>query len=176
MRKLKKYNMSYAIFLDVSGTLIKEPGDKLPVSSPSEVELCDKVVPALKWMQGQGYSLIGVSNMSSIARGERTEGQIVGACNRLIEILNKEGIKLTQIYICPHDRNAGCLCRKPKTLMLEIARDQYIIDINQSYMIGNLPGDVETGNNAGCKKSFLVGSKEYPDILEITKHIAQLRH
>lgn len=168
--------MSYAIFLDLHGTLIKEPGDGLPVGDPKEVELCEAVVPALIWMQYQGYKLVGVSNMSSIARGERTMEQILGVCKSLVEILMQKDVKLTQIYICPHDRNAGCKCRKPGKLMLELARDDYNIDLSQSYMIGNLQIDVETGINAGCKESFLIGNGKLANLLETTKHIRQLRY
>ena len=168
--------MSYAIFLDLSGTLIKERGDGLPIGDPKDIELCGGVVPALQWMQDQYYKLISISNMSSIARGERTMKQILGVCERLVEILMQEGIKLTQIYLCPHDRNGGCRCRKPGTLMLEIARDYYNIDLSQSYMIGNTLSDVEAGSKAGCKESFLIGNGTLANILETTKRIRQLRY
>ena len=40
--------------------------------------------------------------------------------------------------------------------MIEAACRDFNIDVSQSFMVGDSQRDVESGQNAGCKKSVLV--------------------
>lgn len=147
--------MSYAIFLDRDGTLIPSDVDK-PLTDVKDFCLLPGVVPGLMWMQNQGYKLIIISNQSGIADGRWSKKSVIEICNQLEMELSSHGILLNDFYICPHGKEAGCNCRKPKTGLIESAVSEHGINLNKSYMIGNELKDVQTGKNAECT-TILVG-------------------
>ena len=54
-------------------------------------------------------------------------------------------------FICPHDRQDGCRCRKPGTGLIEQARDRYDLDLARSYMIGDRWSDMLAGGRMGMR-------------------------
>ena len=58
----------------------------------------------------------------------------------------------------------GLVTQKPG-LFLQAAKD-FNIDLSQSYMIGDKSTDIEAGQNAGCKESYLIGTNEAYSLLE----------
>jgi histidinol phosphatase-like enzyme len=72
--------------------------------------------------------------------------------------LKKENAFLDRIYYCPHhpegsikEYAVACNCRKPKIGLIEKARNDYNLDIEKSFMIGDMMRDIECGLNAGLK-------------------------
>ncbi|MBI5045434.1 MAG: HAD-IIIA family hydrolase [Candidatus Niyogibacteria bacterium] len=61
------------------------------------------------------------------------------------------GLGFDDIFVCYHDRDAGCECRKPKAGMLLAAAEKWNIDLGRSYMIGDTENDMLAGQAAGCK-------------------------
>ena len=82
----------------------------------------------------------------------------------MIKRQNEDAI-IDRIYYCPHHPNGDlqeyrkiCECRKPKPGMLIRASEEYGIDLNRSYMIGDRISDIIAGHLAGCKTiQFLSG-------------------
>ena len=68
-------------------------------------------------------------------------------------ILNENNMIIDDIFYCPHhpEFTGSCNCRKPKPGMIISAREKYNINLNESYMVGDTLGDIETGFNANCK-------------------------
>ncbi|MCK4690920.1 MAG: HAD-IIIA family hydrolase [Desulfuromonadales bacterium] len=76
--------------------------------------------------------------------------------------LQKYGVRLSGIYVCPHHPTAGtgqyltvCNCRKGEPGMLLQAAQELTIDLQQSYMVGDKEADIQAGQAAGCR-SILV--------------------
>ena len=67
----------------------------------------------------------------------------------------KDKLKLDDIFVCYHDDQDNCECRKPKPGMLLEACKKWNVDIKESYMVGDRWRDVEAGSNAGCKTIFI---------------------
>ena len=61
-----------------------------------------------------------------------------------------------KIYIAPEAPGQPSRGRKPSPQFLFDARDEFGLDLAQSYMIGDKLIDLECGWNAGVKKSILV--------------------
>jgi hypothetical protein len=54
----------------------------------------------------------------------------------------------------------GCLCRKPAPGLLRQAARAHRIDLQRSWMIGDILDDIEAGRRAGCRPVLLdVGSE-----------------
>jgi D-glycero-D-manno-heptose 1,7-bisphosphate phosphatase len=142
-----------AVFLDRDGTIIV---DKDYLKRPEDVALFPGVGAALRKLVEAGFVLVMVSNQSGVGRGYFTMADVEVVNTRLLEMLSAEGATFQHIYIAPEAPNQPSRGRKPSPAFLFDARDQYGIDLAQSYMIGDKDIDLQCGWNAAVKKSILV--------------------
>jgi D-glycero-D-manno-heptose 1,7-bisphosphate phosphatase len=145
--------MRAAVFLDRDGTLIV---DKDYLNRPEELVVFTGVGPALKKLQDHGFMLFIVSNQSGVGRGYFTMADVEQVNARLCDGLKKEGVHFEKIYIAPEAPDQPSRGRKPSPQFLLDARDEFGLDLAQSYMIGDKLIDVACGQNAGLKKAILV--------------------
>jgi len=145
MSKLK------AILLDRDGTLIE---DKNYAFKIEDLEILPGVIEGLKILQKE-YIFVIVTNQSGIGRGYYTLEDFHNFNNYLIELLNRENIKILKTYYCPHLREDKCECRKPKTKFIDEIIKDFNVNIKESWMMGDHPSDIQFGMNAGCGTVFL---------------------
>ena len=139
-----------AIFLDRDGVINKEVSY---LSDPDKFVFLDGSIEALKILKDLGYLLIVITNQAGIARGLFTEETLSKIHEKMKRILNENNVAIDDIFYCPHHPKftGSCDCRKPKPGMIISAREKYNITLNESYMVGDTLGDIETGFNAKCK-------------------------
>ncbi len=145
--------MKRAVFLDRDGTINIE---KKYLSKPEQLVLFPGAEAAMKRLQDAGYLLIIVTNQSGIGRGYYTEADMHKVHERLLDIFQPYGLKIAKIYFAPESPEDPSRGRKPSPAFLLDARDEFGIDLAQSYMIGDKLIDLQCGWNAGVKKSILV--------------------
>ena len=156
-----------AIFLDRDGTINKDCGF---ISAAEKIELLPGAAEAVKKINASGYLAIVVTNQPVIARGDCTFEELERVHEKMETELGKKGAFIDGLYFCPHHPDKGfpgeraaykctCTCRKPEPGMLLQAAKDFNIDIASSYMIGDSEKDVRAGENAGCKKSFLIDNR-----------------
>src|SRR2546426_9873731 len=75
---------------------------------------------------------------------------------RMLNDLAREGVKIEGIYIAPEAPDIPSRGRKPSPEFLFDARDEFGLDLAESYMIGDKLSDLECGWSAGVKKCILV--------------------
>lgn len=143
-----------AIFLDRDGVIVEDTGY---ISSPEELILFPDVIPVLKKLQ-HSFRLIVVTNQSGVARGYFTEEDLFAINERVIQMLADYGIGLDAIYYCPHHPKVGkdeyrieCDCRKPKPGLLRLAAEEFGIELNKSFLIGDQETDIQAGRALGIK-------------------------
>jgi dihydrofolate reductase len=139
---------SRALFLDRDGVLNKELGRY--ITSIEDFEINKDIIPWLKQKHDEGYKLIVITNQGVIAKGLLAHEKV----KDMNDIMRKEyaahGIQFDEIYYCPHHTDiSNCLCRKPKSLMLEKAIARFNININESFMIGDHERDRICAEGAG---------------------------
>ncbi len=144
-----------AVFIDRDGTITEETGY---LDHPDKLRLIAGSAEAIKLINDLGMKVIVVTNQSGVARGYFPEQMIKQVHDRLEELLLEKGARIDAIYYCPHHPSAGkppyrsdCECRKPKTGMIDAALQDFDIDVNNSYMIGDKASDMEFAENAGLK-------------------------
>ena len=145
--------MKRAIFFDRDGTLIAE---KNYLSRPEEVEIFSGAGAALKRLADAGYQLFVVTNQSGIGRGYFTMADAERVNAHVAGELAREGVRFEKVYIAPEAPDQPSRGRKPSPQFLFDARDEFGLDLAQSYMIGDKLIDLECGWNAGVKQSVLV--------------------
>ncbi|HJW87144.1 MAG TPA: HAD family hydrolase [Candidatus Brocadiaceae bacterium] len=143
-----------AVFLDRDGTIVvHEPY----LSSPDRLKLLPYAAEGIRLFQKMGYFVFIITNQSGIARGFFDEERLLLIHDKLLTMLQKEGITVTGIYYCPHHTEGvvaqytvACDCRKPKPKMILDAANKYHVDLSRSLMIGDAAVDMQAGKNAGC--------------------------
>ncbi len=140
-----------AVFLDRDGTLIEDRGH---LSQPSEVILFPETGDALRRLQ-ERYLLFIVSNQSGVAKGAITAADVDRVNAHLLELLSQLGVRIAEIYVCPHQRTDNCGCIKPKPYFLDKAGQDFGVDLPASFVIGDHPHDVEFARSVGARGIYV---------------------
>ena len=146
-------NMNRAIFLDRDGTLIVE---KNYLHQPDEVEVFPGAGTALKKLADAGFKLLVVTNQSGIGRGYFTMADAESVNARVNAELARDGVHFEKTYIAPEAPDKPSRGRKPSPQFLFDARDEFNLNLAESFMVGDKLIDLECGWNAGVKTSILV--------------------
>ena len=142
-----------AVFLDRDGTLIE---DKDYLSQPEEVVIYPGVPQALQRLADAGFKLVIVTNQSGVGRGYFTLADVENVHRHLIAQFQQYNVRFERIYVAPEAPDQASRGRKPSPQFLFDARDEFAINLQQSYMIGDKLIDLACGWNAGLKRALLV--------------------
>ena len=150
--------MKRNVFLDRDGSIVEDKGYTYRLE---DYKLIPNAVEGLKLLKD--YKLIIVTNQSGIGRGYFAMEDFEKFNNHLILELKKHNIKIEKTYVCPHNPEDNCDCRKPKTKLIKDAAKEFNIDLSKSFMIGDKNIDIQMGKNAGVKTILVLtgnGMKE----------------
>lgn len=140
-----------AVFFDRDGTLCR---DAEYLTRMEDLEIFGKI-DALKKLREKGFSLIGVSNQSGVARGV-VEEEFVRKVNRLfIDVYGFD-----DFYYCPHHPDEHCSCRKPEPGLLYRARAEHNIDLRASYVVGDKEADLLLARSVGATAILVKTGKD----------------
>lgn len=156
-----------AIFLDRDGVINKYPGDNDYVKSWEEFHFLPKVKPALEKLTAAGCNIFIISNQAGVGRGVYSQASLDAITKNMLEEFKKCGIRIRGVYYCPHRPEDNCLCRKPKTGLIEAALAENggreNLQLEDSYFIGDTIGDIEAGKRVGLKTILIFSGKEKPE-------------
>ena len=152
-----------AIFLDRDGILNKERNDY--VKTVQELEIFPNIGRSIKKINEKGFLVIVITNQSAIGRKLTSENELQKIHNSLQDYLKKWSAKIDAIYYCPHIPDDNCNCRKPKPGLLIQAANDYNIDLQNSWMIGDHDRDVQSGLNAGCNSIMVTPENSFEKIV-----------
>jgi D-sedoheptulose 7-phosphate isomerase len=138
-----------AVFLDRDGVLnraVVRDGKPFTPSGLEELELLPDVGSSLRDLKAHGFALYVITNQPDVARGAHTRESVEALHQTLASSL-----PIDDIFVCYHDDNDHCACRKPKPGLLFEAQRKHNIDLERSFMVGDRWRDIDAGHNAGCK-------------------------
>jgi D-glycero-D-manno-heptose 1,7-bisphosphate phosphatase len=142
-----------AVFLDRDGVLnqaIIRNGRPHPPSTLEEFSILPGVLEACQALRRAGFVLLVVTNQPDIARGVQDRAVVDEFHGILLRTL-----PIDAVYVCPHDDDDGCDCRKPSPGMLLGAARDLNLNLGGSVMVGDRWRDVEAGRRAGCRTVFI---------------------
>jgi D-glycero-D-manno-heptose 1,7-bisphosphate phosphatase len=145
--------MRAGVFLDRDGVINRAVirGRKpCPPRFAAELELLSGVPEALGALRAGGYCLVVVTNQPDVARGA-TPRSVVDGMNSWL----KSVLPLDAVYMCVHDDDDQCRCRKPLPGLITQAASELRVECAASYMVGDRWRDIEAGRRAGCKTFFV---------------------
>lgn len=137
-----------AAFLDRDGTITEEVGY---LNHLSRLRIFEFAVGAIRRLNDVGLPVIVVTNQSGVARGLFPESLVDQVHREMTRQLASGGARLDGVYACLHGPQEGCVCRKPKTGLLEQAAREHNLDLRRSFVVGDRYADVEMAHNAGAR-------------------------
>ncbi|WPE16255.1 D-glycero-beta-D-manno-heptose 1,7-bisphosphate 7-phosphatase [Candidatus Thioglobus autotrophicus] len=143
------------IFLDRDGVINKEVGYLHKIE---DFEFINGVFDACLDFQSSNYKIIIVTNQSGIERGYYSEKDFHTVTDWMLNQFKDYGVRILDVFYCPHGPESSCDCRKPKPGMFNQANAKYHIDMGESWMIGDKEADIQAANSAGISNTVLVKS------------------
>lgn len=142
--------MNRAIFLDRDGVLdelvfYESSGEWEAPRQLSDLQMID-VKASLRRLVDAGWLLFIVTNQPSHAKGKTSRDNLESVHSEILRHL--DGL-ITRGYVCFHQADDGCDCRKPSPRFLREAAQEFDVDLSQSWMIGDQDSDLACGRAAG---------------------------
>jgi len=153
----KNFTLKKALFLDRDGIINVDHGY---VSHIEDFEFSKNIFTLLHLFREKNYLFFIVTNQSGIGRGYYSEEDFQKLTEKMLKMLHKEGINITEVYHCPHAPEAKCHCRKPAIGMIANTAKKHAIDFSNSWMIGDKQSDIDFAKNAGIRHSIAIGNKK----------------
>ncbi|MEG0796261.1 MAG: HAD family hydrolase [Odoribacter sp.] len=140
-----------AVFFDRDGTINSDEGHYY-IYKAEDFIFNPGIIEGMKRLQQAGYLLFVITNQGGIAKGEYTKEDVEKVHEYMCAELKKHGVSLTKIYYCPHHESVKtCVCRKPSPYMVNLAMEEFNIDKNHSWLIGDSNKDIKCAEDAGVK-------------------------
>jgi D-glycero-D-manno-heptose 1,7-bisphosphate phosphatase len=99
-----------------------------------------------------GLPAIVVTNQSQIARGILTYAQYLQRVEELQRQLSEDQVYLDAFYCCPHSKDQGCSCCKPRPGMVLQAQKDFQLDLSRCYVVGDTGAwDMLLAKATGCR-------------------------
>jgi len=161
-----------AAFLDRDGVIIREAGYLFRLE---DVEIYPNAVEAIRLLNRNGFHVVVITNQSAVARGFLSIQELEEIHAAIRRSMANYGVTIDGIYYCPHHPEFGpphlriqCACRKPQTGMIYKAVEEFPIDMERSFVMGDHWSDMELALNAGL---FGVMVRTGHGREEISRHI-----
>jgi D-glycero-D-manno-heptose 1,7-bisphosphate phosphatase len=154
-----------AVFLDRDGTIIR---DTHYISDPNAVELLPTAAADIRQLNELGIPVIVITNQSGIARGRLTFEEYEAVRERMELLLAGYGARIDATYMCPHhpDVTGECECRKPGTLLYRQAAEDFALDFDQCWYVGDKLRDIQPSRELGGRGILVPGDDTPRESLE----------
>lgn len=143
------------LFIDRDGTLIWEPPNDFQIDSFEKFKFLPGVITWLGKIASElDYELVMVTNQDGLGTDSFPEKIFWPIQNLMIQILESEGIKFSEVCIDRTFEKDNQPTRKPNTGMLaKYLNGNY--DLKNSFVIGDRLTDVKLAKNLGSKAIFI---------------------
>ncbi len=175
-------NRKKAAFFDRDGVINEDKGY---VFKPEDLVFLPKVGETLAFLKDQGFLILVITNQSGVARGYYSLEDVDLFHKTLSERLTENHqVSIDRFYICPHHKDGcvkpfamSCQCRKPKTGMIDQAKNDFDIDLDKSFLVGDKRSDIDCAKNAGLKSIQYINNRydNHPDADFYIKGFAELK-
>ena len=137
------------IFLDRDGVINERNFDGY-ILSYEDFHFKKDAFESLSVLKENGFQLILITNQQCVGKGLISSEGLETIHHRMNSLLKEKCCEFTDIFYCPHKKEDGCNCRKPKPGMLFQARDKYSIQLEKTFFIGDSDSDMKAAESAGC--------------------------
>lgn len=146
--------MRRALFLDRDG-IVDELVQYDEYEAPRtirDLRMIEGVTAPLRRFADAGWLLFLVTNQPNVAKGKATRRDVIEVNDAVVRALE---VPVARSYICFHQAEDGCVCRKPSPYFLHEAEREFDLDLGASWMVGDQDSDLLCGRAAGCKVALI---------------------
>jgi D-glycero-D-manno-heptose 1,7-bisphosphate phosphatase len=123
----------------------------LKQESLSDLTLIEGAGAAISRLSRAGFLCPVVTVQSRINEGYFSADEFREWFNSFSACLRTYGAEILGPYVCPHRFREPCECKKPATLLYELAAREHAIDLHRSFVIGDSGDDVCAAQRFGGK-------------------------
>lgn len=138
------------VFLDRDGLINQQAPEHDYIKSWEDFCFLPGVPEAIHKLNVAGYLVFVVTNQRGIARGMMRMEDVATIHEQMCRELARDGAFIQKVYVCPHEIGT-CTCRKPDIGLFLQAEQEFEIDKQNSWMIGDSDSDVQAGKNYGIR-------------------------
>ena len=148
------------LFLDRDGVLNR---DITPyVSRLEEFDVFPWTVEALVMLDRAGFDLYVVSNQQGVALGITPPEELEKMNARMQSLLAPHGFQIKKFFYCTAKMDEDHEWRKPAPGMVFAARDEFGLELDGAFMIGDKDTDMECAHSAGVRALLVYSGVSYP--------------
>lgn len=125
------------------------------IKSPEEWHAIPGSLEAIAQLNQHGFHVLVATNQSGIGRGYYTVETLERIHKKMCTELAACGGRIKDFFICPHHPEDQCACRKPKPGLLYQIQQKYLLNLSETFFIGDSLVDVEAAQTAGCIPLFI---------------------
>jgi D-glycero-D-manno-heptose 1,7-bisphosphate phosphatase len=144
-----------AVFFDRDGVININHGY---VHKADNFDWVEGAKEAIKYLNDKGTLVFIFTNQSGVARGFYQESDVQALHHWMQQELAKVGAHVDQFAYCPHHPEGiveeyaqSCDCRKPEPGMLLSLLEQWPVDREKSFVVGDHMTDLQAGAAAGFR-------------------------
>jgi D-glycero-D-manno-heptose 1,7-bisphosphate phosphatase len=156
------------IFIDRDGVLNV---DVSPYISRSEqLQLFPYTVDSLQKLHEHGYEIYIISNQQGVALGITSEEELEKITETIQAALRGRGFEIKKFFHCTALDSANHPWRKPSPGMILAARDEFDLNLEGTFFIGDKWSDIESGSRAGCRPILVLTGVTAPGSWDHWEH------
>jgi D-glycero-D-manno-heptose 1,7-bisphosphate phosphatase len=170
--------MGSGILLDRDGVvneLVVADGFRRSPRTIEEFKYHIHFVDFIARIRAMGYPIGIVTNQPEVKRG-LVSREIVDSFHEKI----KRDFGIRDVFVCWHDNEDLCGCRKPRPGLLLTAANAMGLELAHSFFVGDRVQDMTAAKAAGCNGILLSdkggdGNIWFPDLLQIADYLEAQR-
>jgi len=146
------------LLLDRDGTLVKRDMRHRYLYGDHEFELLPDVADCLRSLQQRGVSTAICTNQQGVSLPEFPD-MTIEAVERFHARLNQKfasfGVEPLRFFVCPHNGDDQCQCRKPAPGLLQDAMVAHNVRATESWFVGDQLTDMLAAKRAAVQPVYL---------------------
>lgn len=121
------------------------------IKSPDEWRPLPGSLEAIANLSANGFTVVVATNQSGVGYRLLDQTTLRAIHAKMLAAVKAVGGELDNIYVCPHQPDAGCDCRKPRTGMLEQIQRDYGCSLQDVAAVGDSARDLAAAERAGAR-------------------------
>ena len=132
------------------------------VHEPENFDFIEGVFDLAQHTHEPGYKLVVITNQAVIGHGYYSKSDFHQLTQWMCQQFAQTGTPIRQVYFSPFHPSAGLgiylkdvFSRKPNPGMIFQAKEELVLDLSGSILIGDKPSDIQTGVAVGIGRNLL---------------------
>lgn len=152
-----------AVFLDRDGVINVNRRDH--VKSWEEFQFLPGSLNSVSILTRTGLPIFVITNQAIINRRIVSRAAVDEIHQRMCQEVARHGGQIQGVIYCPHKPEELCDCRKPRTGLLHRTAQDFGLDLEQSYVVGDALSDIAAGLSAGCQSVLVLSGRGWRQLL-----------